>query len=106
MRISNLLWYSMAIAAPVASQAGLFGWGSSNKKEEAKAPEPVAATVKTNNRFLHDMIHQERRYVLFNSRRLSGECRKYRTVDWSRMEFLLIIARMERMDFGIGFVPS
>jgi len=74
MRISNLLWYSMAVAAPVASQASLFGWGTSNKKEEAKTPEPVAATAKTNSRFLHDMIHEERRYVLFNSRRLSGEC--------------------------------
>jgi len=48
MKFSYLLWFSLSVAGPVS---GL-----------------------NNNRTLHDMIHEERRYVLFNSRRLSGEC--------------------------------
>jgi len=48
MNFSYLLWFSLSVAGPVS---GL-----------------------NNNRTLHDMIHEERRYVLFNSRRLSGEC--------------------------------
>jgi len=48
MRFSYLLWFSMSVAGPVS---GL-----------------------EDNRTLHDVIHEERRYVLFNSRRLSGEC--------------------------------
>ena len=76
MRISTVLWLSMAAAAPSLSQAGIFGsmWGS-NDKEDASTVDN--SSPKAGKRFIHDIIHDERRYLLFNSRRLTGECRKY-----------------------------
>lgn len=60
----------MAVVAPISGQASLFGsWGSTPKEDEVTKP-----AAKQKSRYLHDMIHEERRYVLFNSRRLSGEC--------------------------------
>ena len=75
MRISTVLWLSMAAAAPSLSQAGFFGWGS-NDTEDASTVDN--SSPKAGKRFIHDIIHDERRYLLFNSRQLSGECSKYR----------------------------
>jgi len=73
MRISTVLWLSMAAAAPSLSQAGIFGsmWGS-NDKEDASTVDN--SSPKAGKRFIHDIIHDERRYLLFNSRQLSGDC--------------------------------
>jgi len=71
MKVSYILWFSMVAVAPISGQASMLGsWGSTT--EEAEVAE--SATKKKQSRYLHDMIHDERRYVLFNSRRLSGEC--------------------------------
>jgi len=73
MRISTVLWLSMVAAAPSLSQAGIFGsmWGS-NDKEDASTVDN--SSPKAGKRFIHDIIHDERRYLLYNSRSLSGEC--------------------------------
>jgi len=76
MRVSYLLWFSLTAVAPVPGQAGMFGMWNSNT-EEAKVEVEVFATADTtrnSSRTLHQMIHDERRFVLFNSRRLTGEC--------------------------------
>ena len=86
MRVSNLLWLSIAVAAPGLGQAGILGslWKSGkeenastdNKNSVASSDRSNNSSPKTGRRFLHDMIHEERRHVLFNSRQLSGECGK------------------------------
>ena len=78
MRVSYLLWFTLTAVAPVPGQAGMFGMWNSNT-EEAKVEVEVFATADTtrnSSRTLHQMIHDERRFVLFNSRRLTGECSK------------------------------
>jgi len=68
MKASQLLWLSLAVASPASARAGFFSnlfFGSDNREE-------LYATV--NNNTIHDVIHKERRYVLFNSRSLAGEC--------------------------------
>eukprot|EP00531_Pseudo-nitzschia_arenysensis_P015074 CAMPEP_0116134846 /NCGR_PEP_ID=MMETSP0329-20121206/10868_1 /TAXON_ID=697910 /ORGANISM="Pseudo-nitzschia arenysensis, Strain B593" /LENGTH=660 /DNA_ID=CAMNT_0003629593 /DNA_START=81 /DNA_END=2060 /DNA_ORIENTATION=- len=68
MKISNLLWLSLAVAAPASGSAGLFGlWGSDQKEAEETAPIIT-------NKTIHSMINDERRFVLYNSRKLTGEC--------------------------------
>ena len=86
MRVSNLLWLSIAVAAPGLGQAGILSslWKSGekenastdNKNSVASSDLSDNSSPKTGRRFLHDMIHEERRHVLFNSRQLSGECGK------------------------------
>ncbi len=71
MKISNLLWLSLAIAAPASGNAGLFGRWGSDKKEDAAETVP-----KITNKTIHSMINEQRRFVLYNSRKLTGECRK------------------------------
>jgi len=72
MRFSCLLWVSMAVVGPLPGQAGLFGLFNRNQKEE----EVVVGDNKTttNSLTIHEIIHGERRHVLYNSRQLSGEC--------------------------------
>ncbi len=72
MKISNLLWLSMVVAAPALGHAGMFSLWGSDKQEEAEAPAPTKISSKT----IHSMINEERRFVVFNSRKLSGDCRK------------------------------
>ncbi len=73
MKLSQLFWLSMAVASLTTAQAGHFGMFGS---DEEKAEEVASLPTKINNNTIHDLIHAERRHVLFNSRRLSGECCK------------------------------
>lgn len=73
MKLSQLFLLSVAVASLTTAQADLFGlFASGDEKEEEVASLPT----KINNNTIHDLIHTERRHVLFNSRRLSGECCK------------------------------
>ena len=57
-------------------------WGLSyNNKEkssevEIDASASAAGATKINSDSIHDITHSQKRFVLYNSRRLTGECRK------------------------------
>jgi len=55
-----------------ASSTDAWGWGSSSN--DSAAAEEVVVPTSINSQSLQDIIHEERRFVLYNSRRLSGEC--------------------------------
>lgn len=48
--------------------AAAWGWGATSEEE--------AAPTIVNNNTIESIIHSQKRFVLYNSRRLSGECRK------------------------------
>jgi hypothetical protein len=77
MRVSYLLWFLLTAVAQVPGQAGMFGSWNSNTEEAAVKVAVSAPAKPRNSRTLHEMIADERRFVLFNSRQLSGECSKY-----------------------------
>jgi hypothetical protein len=52
-------------------------WGlSNNNKEKSSEVEIDAGATKINSDSIHDITHSQKRFVLYNSRRLTGECRK------------------------------
>ena len=53
--------------------AAAWGWGATSEEEAALLVVPPTIV---NNNTIESIIHSEKRYVLYNSRRLSGECRK------------------------------
>merc|ERR1711935_351126 len=57
MKAPNMMWISMVIFAQGRGQA-----------------EATGIKTKINSMAIRDIVHQEHRFVLFNSRRLSGEC--------------------------------
>jgi choice-of-anchor A domain-containing protein len=78
MKKSILLWLSVLIAAPLSGQAGLFGFG---KDKDQKIEKKVAdryhedgEPLPENHEPMRNLINGQRRFVLYNSRRLTGEC--------------------------------
>jgi len=62
------------IATPGVSGVGWPKWGSSkNNGNKSKNTANVAPTV-VNSAAIEDIILKEKRYILYNSRRLTGEC--------------------------------
>lgn len=64
------------MVAPSMMTTGVsaWGWGSvARKLSNGVIEEEVIATV-VNSNTIESIIHQEKRFVLFNSRRLTGEC--------------------------------
>lgn len=65
------------LLSTTTSSVSAWGFGSSSSSKQAEEAEvEVNNTEPTsvNSRSLKTIIHEERRFVLFNSRRLSGEC--------------------------------
>jgi hypothetical protein len=67
--------FVLILLAPITGISA-YGWGWDSSKEIADEIELSANINKTtvSYRTLKTIIQEERRYVLFNSRRLSGEC--------------------------------
>jgi len=89
MKLSHLFWLSLVTAAPIPGRAGLFGWGNSNEeKAEEEVVDKNASSfdpsidryssegepLPMNENPIRNIIDKQRRYVLYNSRRLTGEC--------------------------------
>jgi len=86
MKISNVrslcAILSVIMGEPVEVFAVSWGWGSSSTTEEVEINQIVgseaglmpAFPTKVNSRSLETIIADERRFVLFNSRQLNGEC--------------------------------
>jgi len=71
MKINSLCFATLlATTASSGVLAGWPKWGSSGNNNDEKH---VVATV-INNDTIENIIHKEKRYVLYNSRRLTGEC--------------------------------
>jgi len=80
MKTSHLLWLSVLIAAPVSGQAGLFGFGKdkdedkNNNKKVVDRYHEDGEPLPENHEPMRNLINGQRRFVLYNSRRLTGEC--------------------------------
>ena len=80
-----MLMMTMSTSFLFSSTGGVdaaHSWGLSyNNKEsseveiDASASSTTGAT-KINSDSIHDITHSQKRFVLYNSRRLTGECRK------------------------------
>ena len=65
------------LLSTTTSSVSAWGFGSSSSSKQAEEAEVEVNSIEptsVNSRSLKTIIHEERRFVLFNSRRLSGEC--------------------------------
>ena len=84
--IPMMLMMTMSTSFLFSTQGGgvdaAHSWGLSyNNKEkssevEIDASASAAGATKINSDSIHDITHSQKRFVLYNSRRLTGECRK------------------------------
>ena len=60
--------------------AAKWGWRSNEEnatiKNEVEIDASASAATKINSDSIRDITHSQQRFVLYNSRRLTGECRK------------------------------
>jgi len=79
--LSTVLLVLVSMMIPGVSAA--WGWGSSTTdevKNEVEINDDTASVVTptvVNSRTLQSIIDKEKRFVVYNSRRLTGECRKF-----------------------------
>jgi len=95
MKTFYLLWLLAFVTVPGVSAGFGFSGSGNNEQEEAavvnveESSKTVEASISaldgtgtgngtttTSNRTLKTIIKEERRFLLFNSRHLTGECRK------------------------------
>ena len=75
MTMSTSFLFSM----PGVDAAHSWGLSYNNKESsevEIDASASAAGATKINSDSIHDITHSQKRFVLYNSRRLTGECRK------------------------------
>jgi hypothetical protein len=64
----------------VLVDAANWGWGSNEEtatiKNEVEIDASATGATRINSDSIQEITHSQKRYVLYNSRRLTGECRK------------------------------
>jgi hypothetical protein len=78
--------------------AANWGWRSNEEnatnKNEVEIDASASAATKINSDSIRDITHSQQRFVLYNSRRLTGECRK---------SICLVVPLLLRFFWGLEF---